>query len=64
MNFRRGLLFSAGLAGAAYLVKLFFRKDIARYNSLAEMSGDKPLIAEQIDRFKQLIGAGGRNGPH
>jgi len=62
MNFRRGLLVSVGLAGAAYLVKLFFQKDIARYNSLAEMSGDKPLLAEQLDRFKQLVGAG-RNGP-
>lgn len=69
MSFKRGLLVGAGLvgvgvAGAAYLTKVLFQKDIARYNRLAEMSGDKPLLADQIDKLKQLVGVGVGNGSH
>lgn len=54
----------AGAVGAVYLAKYLFGKDIERYNRLAEMSGDKPLLEDQIDKLKGLVGAGARNGKH
>jgi len=53
----------AGAVGAASFFKFFFQKDIARYNSLAEMSGDKPLVAAELEKLKRWLGFG-RNGSH
>lgn len=61
MKFRkRGLLVAASAIGAAYLASVL-QKDIARYDKLAEMSGEKGLLADQIDKLKKFA-AGGRNG--
>ncbi|GAC1508529.1 MAG: hypothetical protein NVS1B14_12870 [Vulcanimicrobiaceae bacterium] len=62
MNLKRALLVSGVVAGAAYIIKGILQKDIERYNSLATMSGDKPLFQEQMDKLKELVGAGARNG--
>ena len=58
---KRGILVAAGTIGALYLARTI-GKDIARYNKLATMSGDKPLMADQVDKLKRLAGLGGRNG--
>ena len=61
MKFKRGLLLTVGAIGAAYLINLV-RKDLARYDRIARMSGDKPLIAEQLGKLKDLATGGSRNG--
>lgn len=62
MKLNRGLLVAASAVGLAYLMKTVLQKDIDRYNNIAEMSGDKPLVADQLDKLKTFVGAGGRNG--
>ncbi|MDQ2866243.1 MAG: hypothetical protein M3R51_08450 [Candidatus Eremiobacteraeota bacterium] len=62
MNVKRVLLVGGALTAGFLLVKKALQKDIERYNALAAMSGDKPLLEDQLDKLKSLVGAGGRNG--
>ncbi len=62
MKINRGLLVAAGAVGLVALAKALLQKDIDRYNNIAEMSGDKTLVADQIDKLKSFVGAGSRGG--
>lgn len=50
MSFKRVLLLGGTLA-AVFALRVL-KKDIDRYDRLATMSGDKTLIAGQIDNLK------------
>ncbi len=61
MNFKRALLLG-GVVAAALFVRSVLQRDIKRYNRIATMSGDKTLLEDQIDKLKDFVGAGARNG--
>ncbi len=50
MSFKRVLLLGGALA-AVFALRVL-KKDLDRYDRLATMSGDKTLIASQLDNLK------------
>jgi|GEM_PF-5540278 len=64
MNLKRALLLGLGSVAAYFAYQAFaeLKKDVKRYDRISTMSGDKTLLEDQVDKLKDLVGAGSRNG--